>query len=338
FVTLVKKSQELKTISYHKLYDILKQHQNEVNEIRADRLARTANLLALVAQQQPVYHPQNHPNHNTQYSSIRSQQATRNKGKAILNSYASIYDQEPATITKDDEILKEKEIDKLMALISLSFKKIYKPTNNNLRTSSNTNRANQKNSLRINIRTRYDNQMVVNVAGVRQNIGTKVMQKSRIQCYNCKEYGHVSKECQKPKRVKYLAYHKEKIQEVSPNPVVNSEPIFDAEPLHREQCDTNITTNSLGMCYDREHDDQDDTDELDEECTVKFRNDQIASILGYGDLVESINGKKYVLVIVDDYSRYTSKDETPEVLIDFLRVVQRGLHAQVRIVQTNKGT
>nr|GEU69886.1 hypothetical protein [Tanacetum cinerariifolium] len=57
FVTLVKQSQALKTVSYHKLYDILKQHQNEVNEIRAERLARTANPLALVAQQQPVYHP-----------------------------------------------------------------------------------------------------------------------------------------------------------------------------------------------------------------------------------------------------------------------------------------
>nr|GFB01841.1 putative ribonuclease H-like domain-containing protein [Tanacetum cinerariifolium] len=33
-----------------------------------------------------------------------------------------------------------------------------------------------------------------------------------------------------------------------------------------------------------------------------------------------------------------SKDETLEVLIDFLRLVQRGLHAQVRIVQTAKGT
>nr|GFC28464.1 integrase, catalytic region, zinc finger, CCHC-type, peptidase aspartic, catalytic [Tanacetum cinerariifolium] len=50
------------------------------------------------------------------------------------------------------------------------------------------------------------------------------------------------------------------------------------------------------------------------------------------------------LVIVDDSSRYTwthflrSKDETPEVLIDFLRLVQRGLHTQVRIVQTDKGT
>ncbi|GJZ49645.1 retrovirus-related pol polyprotein from transposon TNT 1-94 [Tanacetum coccineum] len=60
--------------------------------------------------------------------------------------------------------------------------------------------------------------------------------------------------------------------------------------------------------------------------------------------IESINGKKYVLVIVDDYSRYTwthflrSKDETPAVLIDFLTLVQRGLHAQVRTVQTDKGT
>ncbi|GJY72183.1 hypothetical protein Tco_0475886 [Tanacetum coccineum] len=52
FVTLVKQSQELKTISYHKLYDILKQHQTKVNELRAERLARTANPLALVAQQQ----------------------------------------------------------------------------------------------------------------------------------------------------------------------------------------------------------------------------------------------------------------------------------------------
>ncbi|GJU32448.1 retrovirus-related pol polyprotein from transposon TNT 1-94 [Tanacetum coccineum] len=60
--------------------------------------------------------------------------------------------------------------------------------------------------------------------------------------------------------------------------------------------------------------------------------------------VESINRKKYVLIIVDDYSRYTwthllrSIDETPAVLIDFLTLVQKGLHAQVRTVRTDKGT
>ncbi|GKE71667.1 retrovirus-related pol polyprotein from transposon TNT 1-94 [Tanacetum coccineum] len=51
--------------------------------------------------------------------------------------------------------------------------------------------------------------------------------------------------------------------------------------------------------------------------------------------IESINGKKYILVIVDDYSRYTwthllrSKDETPKVLKDFLKMIQRNLEAQV---------
>nr|GEZ64017.1 hypothetical protein [Tanacetum cinerariifolium] len=133
FVTLVKQSQELKTVSYHKLYDILKQHQQEVNEIRAEKIARVANPLALVAQQQPNYHPQNHPTNYTQNFSTRSQQAaTRNRGKAIVNSPQPIYDQEPSMVAEDDETSKDKEIDKLMALISLSFKKIYKPTNNNL--------------------------------------------------------------------------------------------------------------------------------------------------------------------------------------------------------------
>nr|GEY37502.1 hypothetical protein [Tanacetum cinerariifolium] len=121
FVTLVKQSQELKIVSYHKLYDILKQHQNEVNEIRAERIARVANPLALIAQQQPVYHPQNHPTHYTQNSLTRSQQAaTRNRGKAIVNSPTPIYDQEPSMVVADDDTSKDNEIDKLMALISLS--------------------------------------------------------------------------------------------------------------------------------------------------------------------------------------------------------------------------
>ncbi|GKF11968.1 retrovirus-related pol polyprotein from transposon TNT 1-94, partial [Tanacetum coccineum] len=49
--------------------------------------------------------------------------------------------------------------------------------------------------------------------------------------------------------------------------------------------------------------------------------------------VASINGKKYILVIVDDYSRYTwtlflrSNDETPEVLNHFLKMIQQNLQA-----------
>ncbi|GKE54898.1 hypothetical protein Tco_1490054 [Tanacetum coccineum] len=306
FVTLVKQSQELKTVSYHKLYDILKQHQNEVNEIRAERLAHTTNPLELVVQQKPVYHPQNHPNHCHQNSSTRSQPAaTRNKGKTIINSPIPTYDQEPDMVIEDDALSKEKEIDKLMALISLSFKKIYKPTNNNLITSSNTSRANQDNSLIIR--------------GHLKLLGIGRM------------------ECQKLKWVNDAAYHKEKmllckqeeagfqlnaeqddwrddnddepedqeleahymymaqIQEVTLDVADNSGPIFDAKPLQKvqinkdnynvfaieskhpeqpesvndtypvEQDEHNIIIDSLDMSCDREQDDQDDNDDLDKE-------------------------------------------------------------------------
>ncbi|GKF13509.1 retrovirus-related pol polyprotein from transposon TNT 1-94 [Tanacetum coccineum] len=46
-------------------------------------------------------------------------------------------------------------------------------------------------------------------------------------------------------------------------------------------------------------------------------------------LVASVNGKKYILVIVDDYSRFTwvkclrSKDEAPDFIIKFLKMIQK---------------
>nr|GFC86817.1 hypothetical protein [Tanacetum cinerariifolium] len=73
-------------------------------------------------------------------------------------------------VAEDVETSKDKEIDKLMALISLSFKKIYKHTNNNLRTSSNTSRVNKDNSLRINRSTGYENQRIGNVVGARETV------------------------------------------------------------------------------------------------------------------------------------------------------------------------
>ncbi|GJS46665.1 retrovirus-related pol polyprotein from transposon TNT 1-94 [Tanacetum coccineum] len=60
--------------------------------------------------------------------------------------------------------------------------------------------------------------------------------------------------------------------------------------------------------------------------------------------VTSIYGKKYILVIVDDYSRYTwtlflhSKDETPEFLKEFLMMIQRNLQALVISICTDRGT
>nr|GFA45844.1 Gag-Pol polyprotein [Tanacetum cinerariifolium] len=267
------KSQELKNVSYHKLYDILKQHQHEVNEIRAEKIARVANPLALVSQQQ-VYHPQTHPTHYNQNSLTRSQQAaTRNKGKASVDSPQPIYDQAPSMVDDDDETSKEKEIDKLIALISLSFKKIYKPTNNNLRMSSNTSRPNQDNSPWIHSNAGYEHQRLGNVVGARETI---VDWKD--------DTDDESDDQELEAHYMYMA----KIQEVSPD-VVDSGPIFDTEPEQKVQNDDhydvfaiecqhpkksesvhktylieqdvhNVIIESVDMNYDSEQIDQNDED------------------------------------------------------------------------------
>ncbi|GKA79783.1 integrase, catalytic region, zinc finger, CCHC-type containing protein [Tanacetum coccineum] len=101
FVTVVKQTVDLDKESYHKLFDILKQYQKEVNEIRAEKIARNANPLALVG--------------------------------------------------------------------------------------------------------------TVTVVGARETVGIQVVQRTGIQCFNCKEFEHFAKECRKPKRAKDYTYHKEKM-------------------------------------------------------------------------------------------------------------------------------
>nr|GEZ72101.1 integrase, catalytic region, zinc finger, CCHC-type, peptidase aspartic, catalytic [Tanacetum cinerariifolium] len=223
FVTLVKQSQEMKTVSYRKLYDILKQHQHEVNEITAEKIACVANPLALVAQQQP-----------------------------------------------------DKEIDKFMALISLSFKKIYKPTNNNLRNSFNTSRANQDNSPRINRNVGYKNQRIGNVARARETVEQADW---RDDTDDDELEDHELE-------VHYM--YMAQLQEVSPD-AADFRPIFDDEPLQKvsnddhynvfakesahpkqskpvhdtypiEQDAQDVIIDSLDISYDREEIDQNDDD------------------------------------------------------------------------------
>nr|GEW45171.1 hypothetical protein [Tanacetum cinerariifolium] len=60
--------------------------------------------------------------------------------------------------------------------------------------------------------------------------------------------------------------------------------------------------------------------------------------------IASINGKRYVLVIMDDYSRYTwvhflrSKDEAPEVIIKFLKRISVLLQSLIIIIRTDNST
>nr|GEW18330.1 integrase, catalytic region, zinc finger, CCHC-type, peptidase aspartic, catalytic [Tanacetum cinerariifolium] len=92
FVTNVKQANNLDNVSYHTLFDILKQHQNKVNEIHAERISRNVNPLALVAATQsylddyyqapPAPKPyKTHTPSSRQTKSTRTHVATRNKGE-----------------------------------------------------------------------------------------------------------------------------------------------------------------------------------------------------------------------------------------------------------------
>nr|GEW43290.1 hypothetical protein [Tanacetum cinerariifolium] len=160
FVTIVKQQHKLDEVSYHKHFDILKQYKKEVNELCAKRLARDANPLALVAttqaNQDPYYQtsksyksyaPSSKPSILT-----RSHKTTRYKGKEIVKP-----------ITPPSET---------------AFEEIYKPTNNNLRTSSNSRNKNMDTTLQYkndNQSGQFRNQRMVHVAGDKENVRSPVV-------------------------------------------------------------------------------------------------------------------------------------------------------------------
>ncbi|GKB77994.1 retrovirus-related pol polyprotein from transposon TNT 1-94 [Tanacetum coccineum] len=222
FVTIVKQQHDLDTVSYHKLFDVLKQYQKEVNEIRAERIAKNANPLALVAAAQqypdPYYQaPKSHKSYappSKQSSSTRSHASTKYKGKEIAKPITPPSESASEEDSDPEQAQRDKDMQKNLALIAKYFKKIYKPTNNNLRTSSNSRNKNVDTSPRYkndNQTGQFGNQRTVTVAGARETVGSQVVQQTGIQCFNCKEFGHFAKECRKPKRVKDYSYHKEKM-------------------------------------------------------------------------------------------------------------------------------
>nr|GEX80361.1 Gag-Pol polyprotein [Tanacetum cinerariifolium] len=120
FVTIVKQQHDLDTVSYDALFDKLKQYQKEVNDIRAERIAKYSNPLILIAaaspHPDPYYQaPKSHkpyPPTSKQSSSTRSNTSTKFKGKKIakpitpLSKSASEEDSDPKHAQRDKDMQK----------------------------------------------------------------------------------------------------------------------------------------------------------------------------------------------------------------------------------------
>ncbi|GKC52861.1 zinc finger, CCHC-type containing protein, partial [Tanacetum coccineum] len=167
---------------YFRFYKMM--NEMEVNEIRAERIAKNANPLALVATAQhypdPYYQvPKHHKSYappSKQSSSTRSHASTKYKGKEISKP---ITPQSESTSEEDSDpkqAQRDKDMQKNLALIVKYFKNIYKPTNNNLRTSSNSRNKNVDTSPRYkneNQTEKFGNQRTVTVAGARETVGSQ---------------------------------------------------------------------------------------------------------------------------------------------------------------------
>ncbi|GJY23429.1 hypothetical protein Tco_0397087, partial [Tanacetum coccineum] len=153
--------------------DTMQQHQNEVNEICAEKIARNANPLTLVAAAQPytdAYYQtskpyKNHAPSSRQMQSSRSHALTRTKSKEIAKPITPLYESAFEEDTDPEQAHGDKDMLKNLALIA----------------KSENNRQYRQ----------FGNQRTLIVAGARETIGNQ--------------------ECKKLKWTKDYAYHKEKM-------------------------------------------------------------------------------------------------------------------------------
>ncbi|GJX61503.1 retrovirus-related pol polyprotein from transposon TNT 1-94 [Tanacetum coccineum] len=254
-------------------------NHNEVDEIRAEKIARNANPLALVAatQQYPnTYYlePKSHKSYaptSKQSSSTRSHVSTRHKGKKIAKPITPPSESASKKDSDPEQAQRDKEMQKNIELIAKYFKKIYKPTNNNLRTSSTTRNKNMDTYPRYkndNQTGQFGNQRTVTVAGAKETLRKQAEQADWLE-----DTDEEVDEQELEAHYMYMA----KIQEV---PTIDSGPSFDAEPL--EEVDSNVILIRKDMCDNENQSDQ-NAKECDDERDCKSALEECKSSLENSD-------------------------------------------------------
>ncbi|GKD63804.1 hypothetical protein Tco_1305912, partial [Tanacetum coccineum] len=136
-VTIVHQTKDLHTTDYTQLYDFLKYNQKEVDDLRAERLAKTHDPLALMADSNnPFNYPVFHPDQPSP-STYMQQPLPNNNSYNPQPSFNQNYMQQPMP-NPEDIIDPTTAMNMALVLMAKTFKLNYStPTNNNQRISSN---------------------------------------------------------------------------------------------------------------------------------------------------------------------------------------------------------
>ncbi|GKG05228.1 hypothetical protein Tco_0325314, partial [Tanacetum coccineum] len=147
---------------------------------------KSANPLALLAAAQPYsdnyYQAPKPQRKNATSSSTRPSSSTRHKGKEIAkpvtppSELVSEEDSDPEQAQRDKDMQRKNLALLAKYFLAKYFKKIYKPTNNNLRTSSNSRNKTEDTPPRYkddNQSGQFGNQRKMTVVGARETVGSQ---------------------------------------------------------------------------------------------------------------------------------------------------------------------
>ncbi|GJU78124.1 putative reverse transcriptase domain-containing protein [Tanacetum coccineum] len=208
FVTDVKLAKSLYTTNYDQLYAYLSQHERHANEVCINR-KRYPDSLDFVANSLTLYNLSQSPEHSSYSMYPPPQQFT-------LAYVAPIHHQHhhtPVNLQVEDP---SECINKAMAFLSVVASR-FPPSNNQLRTSSNTRNQATIQDGRVTVR-QVQGRQIQSYAGT-GNRGIATTSKGNVvvgpprvvKCYNCQKEGHMARQCTQPKRPRNAAWFKEKL-------------------------------------------------------------------------------------------------------------------------------
>nr|GEX07504.1 zinc finger, CCHC-type [Tanacetum cinerariifolium] len=173
----------------------------------------------------------------------------------------------------------------------------------------------------------------------------------KIQCYKCKKIGHIAPKC--PQRTNLNEQSNLVKEDLEPTLLMATlkEEEYDKVSLHQKDIGCKETNMDSLWYLDngasnhktriREH-----FKELDVKVggKVRFRDGSYIEIKGKGPITPPTpSGKKYIFLLVDDYSRYmwayflTTKDQAFDTFKEFKKSIENELRTTLKMLRTDRG-